>query len=343
MIHIPSQIADFSFVKVLANEKKAFEPGAPRYKLFDKSFIQHYQKGGNYGVSGDENHVIIDCDIDELAMIIRTQLPKTFAVTSATKQKPHFYFKCKWTRGDIALTDWTSDEPRAGNIGTVRRKGYVVGPFSRVDGRQYLIADASPVAEITEEQLSEVLAPWMAQKTHTIDRDLWKGEHNALEFPITDIDGVKPGLQVHPIHGSKSNSKNLNVDAKKGLWYCFACCSGGDALQLLAVTNRIICCWEAGPGALTREKFKRTKQRAIELGLVEKTEPKRSVSNRILHHFQASPTSTKAGESESSDRSESRMGSRNVSPALPESPPYAPYNSPKSPISPSLQSRREDG
>src|SRR6266705_2189103 len=203
MIDIPTQIHGFQLVKVLAGKKEAFEPGAPRYNHTDPEFIKHLEKNGNYGVSGDEQHVIIDSDSDELAMIIRSQLPCTFTVTSATKQKPHFYFKCRWTRGDVALTDWTSESPKAGNIGTVRRNGYVVGPFSQVDGHQYLIDDPSPVAEIAEEQLLAALAPWIAEKTQTIDHELWKGQ--GLDFPITTISGIRGGLQVHPVHGSKSN------------------------------------------------------------------------------------------------------------------------------------------
>src|SRR5437667_8086019 len=105
MIRVPSQLSSFQFVKVLGGSKQAFEPGTPRYAFSDPGLVQHLEQGGNYGVSGDDTHVIIDSDSDELAMIIRSQLPKTFTVTSATKQKPHFYFKCKWTRGDIALTD----------------------------------------------------------------------------------------------------------------------------------------------------------------------------------------------------------------------------------------------
>jgi len=272
MIHIPSQIHGFQFVKVLAGKKEAFEPGAPRYDHTDPELIKHLETNGNYGVSGDEQHVIVDSDSDELAVIIRSQLPRTFTVTSATKQKPHFYFKCRWTRGDIALTDWTTDSPKAGNIGTVRRNGYVVGPFSQVDGRQYLIDDLSPVAEIAEEKLSDVLVPWIAKKAQIIDQELWKGQ--GLDFPITKISSIRGGLQVHPVHGSKSNSKNLSVEAEKNLWYCFACCAGGDSLQLLAVMNKIIGCWEAGPGALRAEKFKEAKRLAIELGHVKDSEAK---------------------------------------------------------------------
>src|SRR2546425_12727065 len=128
MIDIPAQIHGFQFVKVLAGKKEAFEPGVPRYDHTDPEFIKQLEKNGNYGVSGDDSHVIIDSDSDELAMIIRSQLPQTFTVKSATKQKPHFYFKCKWTRSDVALTDWTTDEPKTGNIGPIRRKGSCIGP-----------------------------------------------------------------------------------------------------------------------------------------------------------------------------------------------------------------------
>ena len=103
----PSQLHGFGFVKVLPGKKEAFEKETPRYELRDPSFIEHLDKGGNYGVVGDSEHLIIDSDSNELAMIVRSRLPPTFIVTSATKQKPHFYYKCNWTPRDIPLSDWT--------------------------------------------------------------------------------------------------------------------------------------------------------------------------------------------------------------------------------------------
>src|SRR5438034_683449 len=124
----PSQLPGFRFGKVLAGKKEAFEKDTPRYDQQDPSFIEHLDKGGNYGVVGDAEHLIIDCDSDELAMIVRSRLTPTFTVKSATKQKPHFYYRCRWTPRDIPLSDWTMENAKIGNIGTVRGKGYVVGP-----------------------------------------------------------------------------------------------------------------------------------------------------------------------------------------------------------------------
>ena len=75
-----------------------------------------------------------------------------------------------------------------------------------------------------------------------------------------------------PTHGSKAGLNNVHVSPLKNLWKCFACNSGGDGWYWLAVNEGIIPCWEAKRKGLVGETFKRTKQRAIELRLIEKTE-----------------------------------------------------------------------
>jgi hypothetical protein len=67
----------------------------------------------------------------------------------------------------------------------------------------------------------------------------------------------------HPEHGS-STGTNFNLNPCKGLWHCWRCDAGGDALLLLAVCAGLIRCDQAGSGALTGELFRRSAQLAHE-------------------------------------------------------------------------------
>jgi hypothetical protein len=52
---------------------------------------------------------------------------------------------------------------------------------------------------------------------------------------------------AHPQHGSTTGD-NLNVQPSLGLWHCFRCDSGGDALSLIAVCEGLIACEDTRSG-----------------------------------------------------------------------------------------------
>jgi hypothetical protein len=60
----------------------------------------------------------------------------------------------------------------------------------------------------------------------------------------------------HPHHGS-STGDNFNINPDKGLWHCWRCGTGGDALALIAVCEGVIACGQATSGMLRGDLFKR--------------------------------------------------------------------------------------
>src|SRR2546428_3238841 len=148
------------------------------------------------------------------------------------------------------------DPSNRGNVGHIKAEGsQVVGPYSvHPSGKLYLIENAVAFATtVTEQQLHEVLGRFIAAKTRK-EFTRQKGYTDDLSFPILRIPGIKPGLQTHPVHGSKGGLKNLNVDPDANLWYCHACQTGGTSLHLLAVVEGLVGCWAVGQ--LRGEAFK---------------------------------------------------------------------------------------
>jgi hypothetical protein len=87
--------------------------------------------------------------------------------------------------------------------------------------------------------------------------------------PLDSLHEVGHRLQgPHPIHGSEQTGNNFAIDLEKNLWFCYRHWCGGDQLSLLAQKEGILSCNECAPGALTGEKFKQVKVRAIALGLL---------------------------------------------------------------------------
>ena len=77
----------------------------------------------------------------------------------------------------------------------------------------------------------------------------------------------------HPIHGS-TNNNNFVVSPEKNVWHCFRCGSGGGAVALIAVLERVMDCREAVPGGLRGDKFTQTLKIANEkYGFQIKREP----------------------------------------------------------------------
>jgi hypothetical protein len=68
----------------------------------------------------------------------------------------------------------------------------------------------------------------------------------------------------HPQHGSSTGS-NFNLNPEKGLWHCWRCGSGGDAITLVAVCEGLLPCDQARSGALKGDLFRRIVQMAHEV------------------------------------------------------------------------------
>jgi hypothetical protein len=233
------------------------------------------QNGGNYGVTTDKHCFVVAADTKEVEQAIEQRLPKTFTVQSPRHKTKHFYYYGQ-------LTHFIQCKPTAQGDPCADIKfgnAYVLGPQSVfMDYGAYTVIDDYPIASITEEQLLAAIDEFIERKRPIEPSTNQATANPELNFPITNIIPNLDALMQtgndltgpHPKHGSTTGS-NFHVNTEKNVWYCFRHNTGGGPLELLAVTEGIINCEDAGKGSLRDEKFKQTIQKAQDRGLISKT------------------------------------------------------------------------
>jgi hypothetical protein len=277
-VHIPGQLKEWRFVLVKAGDKAAFEQGLPSYTINDPKLAEWLKRGGNYGVLAGENHAIIDTDDVECMQLVREKLPPTFTVKSPGSNGLHFYYNYTGAPKTIPILDKTrlAEKQNRGHVKV--GPGYCIGPYSvHPNGKLYLIANVAPFAAVTEQQIRETFAPFLAEKSK-VAFHRQKEYTDDLEFSILQILNTaqltRRGSSFqgpHPVHGSTTGT-NFHVDPDTNLWYCFRCCGGGGSLQLLAVQEGIIQCGES----LRGEQFRHTVAKEVERGLIKQPKPRDS-------------------------------------------------------------------
>jgi len=167
MIKIPKRLIGLRFIKVEKEGKKPFEKdwqNTANYGWDDPELLKHIENGGNYGVVGGYNNLVI-IDIDRKSpdfkeMVKAAQsLPKTFEV-STPNLGHHLYYLSEDIKEGIRLRN---------EAGEVRAKGMmVVGPGSKIGEREYKVVADRPFVTITKKQIEETFQPWMPFNTpHT--------------------------------------------------------------------------------------------------------------------------------------------------------------------------------
>lgn len=159
MINIPKQLVGFRFIKVLKDDKRPFEKdwqNTNNYGWDSEELKEHIEQGGNYGVVGGINNlVIIDIDrkspdFEEVTKAAQT-LPKTFEVSTANAGH-HLYYLCDEEVG-IRLSN---------DAGEVRgKKMMVVGPGSNLGEKEYKVVADIELATITKQQIEETFYKWL--------------------------------------------------------------------------------------------------------------------------------------------------------------------------------------
>lgn len=275
---IPPHLRELHFNLLKPKGKEAIEkdwPGRANYAYNDPKLLAHISNGGNYGVLAKANVLIIETDTRELAELVKTHLPATFTDRSPGHGCPHFYFKLAGLNGNLrTLPLFIQRNGAKENIGHLKYgNSYVVGPHcTHPNGGTYEIIEDQPLAQVTADQVLELLAPYITRKAHEAERVLAKEHHTALEFDITKIVGLdqfhRQGTEyygAHPIHGSETGH-NFWINPEKNNWFCFRCMSGGGPFQLLAVLEHVITCDRTDE--LRGNKFKKVLQIAREKGLL---------------------------------------------------------------------------
>jgi len=265
---IPQQLKDWWFIKLKPRDKVPIEPDWPNrtYAWDDPELLKWIEQGGNYGVIGDGSHVIIDGDTAEVQEAVEKFLPETFTVRTPGHLGKHYYFNAS-IENPIRLRDKNGK-----NVGDVQGKGkQVVGPGCiHPVGKPYEIVKDVPPVSVSEEQIREALAEFIAPEPEAMDWEQQERESGISILAVHSLNGMRrQGNEFygsHPVHGSETG-KNFWINPKQNVWHCFRHSSGGGPLSLLAVKEGIIKCEEARPGALRGAVFKRVLKAARETGI----------------------------------------------------------------------------
>jgi putative DNA primase/helicase len=275
-LKIPETLEGWRFVKLRPRDKIPVEADWPSrtYAWDDPELLKWIEQGGNYGVVGDETHVIIDGDTPEVQEAVKKYLPKTFTVLTPGHPGEHYYF----------IFTTPLDKPlrlrdRDGrNVGDIQGRGkQVVGPGCiHPNGGVYEIIDDIPVAKIFRAELYEALAEFIIPEPETFE---WEQQERGTDIPILDVlstlaphflnGAYRQGVEFygpHPIHGSETK-RNFWVNPAKNVWFCFRCQRGGGSLSLIAVLLGLIKCDEARAGALRGSLYKQVLKAAEEKGI----------------------------------------------------------------------------
>lgn len=143
------------------------------------------------------------------------------------------------------------------------RKGYsVIPPSIHPNGRMYGEEfNDVPVATVKKSELLKVLSPFFKKEKPKA--------HETREHESLNIDSLRlqdmielSGFRFrgryyqgpHPVHGSTTGS-NLEVNTNSNLWYCLRHGTGGSVLEWIAVSEGIISCQDAKPGAIRGMTF----------------------------------------------------------------------------------------
>jgi len=277
-LKIPEQLRhiQYRFIKVrpkLSAAKKASEKNwqeSYNYKYDEVAFKDYLKKSKGYGVlCGLGNLAVIDCDKEEFAQSLYMKLPRTFTVTTGSGGL-HLYYIIPDLEEKIVVTD-----SKDIHHGEVQFTGsYVVGAGSlHPSGNYYMIKDDTDIQTITKKKLFEALEPFLKKKNKLIENVA-----TGLNWDIYTIFKTLHGIQeqrgdeywgAHPVHGSSKGEEgsNFNLNIVKGVWHCYRCNTGGDALSLIAMLNGLIKCEDCKPGFFSTKEGKEVFLKAKEIGI----------------------------------------------------------------------------
>ena len=257
----------FRCIKLLPHRKEPLEKAWTTINNypFDSPEINNWiRHGGNYGITcpnGDCGSV--DADFKKIQDKLDRELPTRWYSTGRPEHRQYFY-----CISDPPLINI----PLVGGAYIKGQNGYAVGPGSiHPNGRIYgLKKNYLPIREVTKKELLDVLKPFLIQKTESDRAKKPPITSNVNWISLADLIDLskfrRSGNQFqgpHPIHGSDTGI-NLSVGLDRNLWHCFRHDSGGSVLEWIAVSEGVIDCSEAVPGALRGDRFWRVLETAHE-------------------------------------------------------------------------------
>jgi len=261
-ITIPKQLRNmkFRFIKLRSgsNSKKASEKNwhdSYHYKYDEVAFKDYLKQATGYGVlCGFGKLAVIDCDKEEFAKAMLYTLPPTFSVITGSGGL-HLYYIIPDLDKKIIITD--SKDVHHGEVQFT--KSYVVGAESHhPSGNTYAVKNDAPIKTITKKKLFEALEPFLKKKNKFVET-VTTGLNWDIGVILEKLGGIKEQRETddgvehwgeHPVHGSKDGDEgsNFNLNPTKGVWHCYRCDTGGDALSLIAMLNGLVKCEDCKPG-----------------------------------------------------------------------------------------------
>jgi hypothetical protein len=273
MILIPKQLQkkEYRFCLIKKSSKIPFETGwgeKANYSFNDKKLLTHLNNGGNYGVIGGFGNLAgIDADAFTIQEKIEARLPETLTILSGGTnennpehpEKKHYYYEI--TDG---LQKTMAIKKEKENLGHIRwTGGQLVGANSlHESGNTYKIIKDLPIAKITSQELYETIGEYL-DLINTKKEEIQKEETKIKIEEIIDINTLTSRNNgkfqgKHPFHDSKTKW-DFEADINKQNWFCFSHWTGGGALELLAIKEKIISCDKIQKGWL-KKHFKEMQQ-----------------------------------------------------------------------------------
>ena len=277
---IPEQLRgiQYRFIKIRPKSKKASEKNwqeSYNYKYDEAAFKDYLKTAKGYGIlCGFGKLAVIDCDTEELAKHLYLNLPATFSVTTGSNGL-HLYYIIEDLDKKIVIHD-----SKDVHHGEVQFTGsYVVGAGSlHPNGNHYEIKDDIKIQTITKKKLLEALKPFLKKKDRFVET-VTTGLNWDIETVLKTLHGIQEQRGdehwgSHPVHGSSKDDdyggekgSNFTLNPVKGVWHCYRCNTGGDALSLIAMLNGLVKCEDCKPGFFSTKEGKEIFLKAKKIGV----------------------------------------------------------------------------
>ena len=227
-------------------DERLFVGDINSYKYNDPEILNHIQQGLNYGVVGGFGGLwILDSDMPLTDELIEKNFQKTFKV------RKHYYFKCKDAQ---SLKIHRKENGSFVTYGDFQYWGKqcVGGNSIHPSGETYEIINDVPIAEIKYQDVLNVFKEFIKDNRTDIETvdgiiEVVKKKGNAPITPLsTAILGavtLKDVMDYYGFDTSRANTKCLVHKSKSntsfcwnkhtGLWNCFGCNMGGNAINLI--------------------------------------------------------------------------------------------------------------
>jgi hypothetical protein len=243
-------------IKLKGKTKAAMESGwntDKNYPINDPEIIRHVEAGNNFGIMPKNGAVVIDCDTAKLYDGLPEDWKKTLTVITGRNggSGRHVFLNCPDSPPEkFAISDPKTDHP-LGDIRGTNSKFYTVaaGSVHPDTNRKYTYLDAAaPLVTVKWEDIRREVIDRYSKGIQKIIPEFRKADGESLSdklglriehfaMPVNPVTRPNGDIQgAHPVHGS-STGMNFSINPKSGIWYCYRCGIGGDAVSWLAYTK----------------------------------------------------------------------------------------------------------